>query len=169
MTPAGRYCTMYTMLLRLWMLLVLAAYPALVGWMQTPMCLTSPALGVAEQMQMCCASAPHAGRGCCASEPAEPVGCCEEVASEGDSPCRAMECCPIRRFCPGPCRSMPGSPLGPPSRQEAQNKPDQSPVGMPSYPLAEGALPRRTPDAAFVMPRSVPVSARHATLCIRTI
>jgi hypothetical protein len=175
------------MLLRVWMVLVLAVYPALVGWVQTRAQCQTPATitavaSTATHAGGCCA-VPATAPSCCATkavtapEPAsckptscKPVTSCTAAANEGvEADCPESTCCPIRNYCRGPCRHAPGSPL-PPVRRDTRMPAEGAPLpGGPSHPLIVAVLPPRDHPPVSAMPRSIPTSTRLATLCLRTI
>jgi hypothetical protein len=154
------------MLLRFWMILVIAIYPVLLGagaW--TSSTCRAPIGAVGEG---CCASSdaasamgqPEAGRaGCCALR--EPAGCTAPRDVERD--------CPLRGYCQGPCRTLPVLPVAPPLHRDNQFQSAKGPeLSAPLFPLlATIAEPFGRPVSDGI-PRVLSVSERLSTLCIRT-
>jgi hypothetical protein len=155
------------MLLRLWMILVLAVYPALAGWTPPAHCPSSGDAGrsITTESTGCCA-APT-----CASQRA----CCTAATRDGQprSPKTADEGgeggCPLLGRCRGPCRSAPGSPLGPPVRREHQPQPEQAPQSpIFSEPMVAGVEAPLGRACDWPLPRIISVSQRLSLICIRT-
>lgn len=168
------------MLMRIWMVLVLAVYPALTGWVMPVRCDlgvdTAACAVIAEPSAGCCSAkalAPAKPCCCAARVDPEPVrGCCVTAGSTGpivlacddDGSCRAIG------VCRGPCRTLPGAPLGPTgSRDPWMHGGGGSVAGLPSYPLlvAEAVMVPRTAD--WRTAEVITVSERLSRLCVRTI
>lgn len=180
------------MLLRIWMILVLAIYPAMVVWMPVSNCSSGAcsmgALEIADgtagataaQPGCCSRSAPIAAtvaRTCCASKAAAdqraaPMqgGCCATRGPIGSLVRAGADdsCCPFAGYCRGPCRSTPGSPIAP-VRRDHQSSTTHTFAISGSYPLLVAESVPQDRRVNWVAPQPPTVSSRLAIICLRTI
>jgi hypothetical protein len=163
------------MLLRIWMILVLALYPALAGWMPPGECPKTKA-ALLQAAATCCQAAP-AAKSCCATvaeaKAVAPARSCCAAAPEVETACAISgpgDECALLGYCRGPCRHGPAAPLAPPWHRETQGQPDKgSAGGEMSHPLLAAVSPPPGRAASWKEPQAVPVSMRLAIICLRTI